>query len=159
MAAFYGSIQIFKYLILNNVELRPSLWIYAIHGSDPSIIHSLEENNIKPKSYVHCLIEEIKCHHNDIAKYIIDNYLTKEEQCMKNYIIQSLQYYNFDFIDSDFIDQKIFYHLCQFDYFFFVDFLLKSSKININDKVVNYVKHEMQFIGGEREGKESSYDI
>lgn len=29
-AAFFGSIQIIKYLHFNNVELDPSLWIYVI---------------------------------------------------------------------------------------------------------------------------------
>ena len=30
--ALSGSIQTFKYLLLKNVELRPKLWLYAIHG-------------------------------------------------------------------------------------------------------------------------------
>ena len=47
-AAFFGSIQIFKYLLVNQVKLIPSLWIYAIHSRNPEIIHLLEENNIEP---------------------------------------------------------------------------------------------------------------
>ena len=30
-SAFYGSIQIFRYLIMNNVKLEQSLWFYSIH--------------------------------------------------------------------------------------------------------------------------------
>lgn len=45
-ATFFGSIQIFKYLYQNGVELQSSLWMYAIHGNNPEIIHFLEENHI-----------------------------------------------------------------------------------------------------------------
>ena len=47
-AAFFGSIEIFQYLKMNNVEMNQSLWFYAIHGNNPEIIHLLEENLAKP---------------------------------------------------------------------------------------------------------------
>ena len=34
-SAFFGSIQIFQYLLMNNAELTPSLWLYAIRASLP----------------------------------------------------------------------------------------------------------------------------
>ena len=37
-ATFYGSIQIFKYLLNNNVGLTESLWMYAVHGQNSEII-------------------------------------------------------------------------------------------------------------------------
>ena len=79
-AAFFGSIQIFKYLQLNNVELTPSLWLYAIHCNNPEIIHLLEENHVIPedKSYFECYKESIKCHHNNIANYIKDNLIDEK---------------------------------------------------------------------------------
>ena len=68
-AAFFGSAQIFKYLYKNNVKLTSSLWIYAIHSDSSEIIQLLEENKIKPNdnSFKKCLIESIKCHHNEMA--------------------------------------------------------------------------------------------
>ena len=36
-AAFYGSIQIFQYLRMNNASLNKSLWLYAIHGQNAEI--------------------------------------------------------------------------------------------------------------------------
>ena len=45
-AAFYGSFQIFQYLKLNNVDLKPSLWLYAIHGKNAEIIQLLENNQV-----------------------------------------------------------------------------------------------------------------
>lgn len=48
-AVFYGTIQIVKYLSINQVELNPSLWIYVIHLNNQEIVHFLQENNVKPK--------------------------------------------------------------------------------------------------------------
>ena len=58
-AAFFGSIQIFQYLRLNKVDLKPSLWFFAIHGKNPELIHLLEENDVEPddKTYNEILIE------------------------------------------------------------------------------------------------------
>ena len=74
-AAFFGSIQIIKFLIDNNVELTPSLWIYAIHSQNLELIHLLEENHIKPDdaSFEECMKESVKCHHNDFNAYIQEN--------------------------------------------------------------------------------------
>ena len=36
-AAFYGSLQILRYLVMNSVKLTPSLWIYAIHSANPEL--------------------------------------------------------------------------------------------------------------------------
>ena len=48
-ATFFGSLQIVKYLQLNNIKLTSSLWMYAIHGRNAEIIHLLEENHVQPK--------------------------------------------------------------------------------------------------------------
>ena len=37
-SAFFGSIQIFKYLLMNEAELRSSLWPYAIHSKNPVLL-------------------------------------------------------------------------------------------------------------------------
>ena len=73
-ATFYGSIQIFRYLVNKNVELTQSLWLYAIHSKSSELISFLEEKSIKPVSYYDVYVESIRCHHNEIAEYIIDNY-------------------------------------------------------------------------------------
>ena len=84
-SAFFGSIQIFRYLLMNKAEIMPSLWLYTIHSKNAELIHLLESNEIPPpkfkrkekeeeensiKNYEQCLIESIKCHHNDFAVYI-----------------------------------------------------------------------------------------
>ena len=76
-AAFFGSIQIFQYLRLNNVILSKRLWLYSIHGKNWELIHLLEECRVRPENgtFIKCLQESIKCHHNDIANYINDVYI------------------------------------------------------------------------------------
>ena len=92
-AAFFGSIQIFNYLLKNKVELTSSLWNYAIHSRNPKIIHCLEEKRINPEieikddedkikkiiSYENCLYDSIKCHHNELKNYIQKKYMPDEK--------------------------------------------------------------------------------
>ena len=133
-AAFYGSIQIYQYLRLNNVELTPELWLYAIHGKNGEIIHLLEENHVVPddNTFQECYIEAIKCHHNDIAKYIKENLLQIDEK--KNYDFTSdyFKYYNFEFIQVDQVKDELFNYLCRYDYDILVETLLRNGNININ---------------------------
>ena len=78
-AFFYGSIQIIHYLRLNNAKISPEIWLYAIHSNNAELINFLEENEIYPKDkdYTKFLKESIKCYHNEIACYIIENLLGK----------------------------------------------------------------------------------
>ncbi|KAK8897693.1 hypothetical protein M9Y10_015658 [Tritrichomonas musculus] len=128
-AAFFGSIQIFKYLRLNEVKLAPSLWICAIHSNQADIIHILEENHIEPeeKGYNECLKESIKCHHYDLANYFLNNYLLNNEKDVDESLqVYCIQYYNFDFMNTDFKGEKAFYYMCKNDYYSF-------AKVMIND--------------------------
>ena len=148
---FFGSIQIFNYLRLNKVELTSSLWLFAIHGRNPELIHLLEENQIKPEiecdsnksknfrnkkkekivSYREIFIESIKCHHNEIKNYIEENYLFDENLSFEA-LIQSIKYYNFCFIDSNLINQSSFHDLCRYDYYNIVEIILNNKEIDIN---------------------------
>ena len=50
-------------------------WLYAIHPNNPEMIELLEEYEICPdnESYLDCVVDAIKCHHNEIADLIKDN--------------------------------------------------------------------------------------
>lgn len=136
-AAFFGSVQIFKYLFLNGMKLESSLWIYVIHGRNPELIHLLEENNIKPsdKSFEECVDEAIKCHHNEIANYLQNNYYNNEKN--KNKILsKSLKYYNFELINPDINNEDFLFDLCIYDYFTLVKLILKHTTVDINTNVV-----------------------
>ena len=128
-AAFYGSIQIFNYLRLKNIKLEPELWEFAIHGQNAEIIHILEENNVVMLNEK-CIQESIKCHHNDIANYFLNNSTENEKFVCE----QAIMYYNYEFVKSELIDQSLFVKLCQYDHYQLVDFLLKNNDIDVNQK-------------------------
>ncbi|KAK8875640.1 hypothetical protein M9Y10_005812 [Tritrichomonas musculus] len=135
-AAFFGSIQIFQFLIKNNVKLVPSLWFYAIHGRNPDIIHILEGNNVKlnEKAYEFCIKYAIKCHHNDLARYLLDQ--KNQNICYFHYC---LKFNNYEMMPIDLdsyskfdlpIDQIP--SLIRYDYDFF-NLLFRESYLDIND--------------------------
>ena len=143
-AAFFGSTQIFKYLYLNGVELIQSIWIYAIHSDNPEMIHLLIEMNIiKPddESYQKCLKESIKCHHNDIANYIINNLIDQDnyqlgENYNDNIVAYGFKYHNYSFFPNDFNHKFIFFYSCQYDYLKIVRILLQTKQINIKGALI-----------------------
>ena len=152
-AAFFGSIQIFNYLIENNVKLTSSLWIYAIHSQNVQLIHLLEENKIQPEddSYLKCFVEALKCHHNELADYLKTKYLNGKLPEDFNLFEKSIPYYNFAFFNDKFDDQAIFYNLCRYDYITLVNFLLKSKNFNVNEKVgiqnfINLIQFQLFFL-------------
>ena len=139
-SAFFGSIQIFRYLYLNGVELKPSIWIYAIHGNNPELIHLLEENKIKPQdeTYREILKESIKCHHFDITNYIQNNFFQNNQFDEDDEYIssQSIKYSNYTYFPNNLNNKSVFYDLCQYDYFTLVNFLLKNLKFDVNSLVI-----------------------
>ena len=156
-AAFFGSLQILKYLQMNNVDLTPELLIFAIHGKNPEMIHYLEEKlndliienesndnfdqNSEQNEYIKYLDTSIRCHHNDFVNYFLDKYFQLEDR--KSYCIfkQCLKCYNFSFIQDELINADSFLYLCQYDYCSFVNILLKYYNIDITnfDKIQNYI--------------------
>ena len=137
-AVFFGSIQIFRYLRLEGVELTSSLWSLAIHGKNAEMIHFLEDNHVelKDKSYKQVFYESIKCHHNDIVNYFINNFLQNDEENSQDTINQCLKYHNFAFLKNDSISESSFCNLCKYDYYALVNNLLKDEDIDVNKKEI-----------------------
>ena len=128
-AMFFGSIQIVKYLQLNDVDLNPSLWLYAIHSNNPELIHFLEENHVLPDdgTYQKCFIESVKCYHNNIAHYIQDNLLKKTT---KNISLDLIEFYNFGFFHNDLENEILFSCLCKYDYLLLANIVIKDLDVN-----------------------------
>ena len=144
-AAFFGSIQIFQYLRMNSIELEPTLWLYAIHSKNAELIHIIEEHMILEKNdkiYEKCFFEAIKCHHNDIANYIKDNYLLNSKINKIKIIENGIHYLNYEFFPDDFNSDNEFNLLFKFNYITLVDFFLEKNKTKIEWKI----KIEIQFI-------------
>lgn len=136
-AAFYGSIEIFKYLLFNNAVLKSSLWSYVIHGRNAELIHQLEELNIAPKKEI--LKESIKCHHNEIANYIQNNLVGDKfdpDDYNDNISSYCFHYYNFSFLENNFKFKFAFHYSCEFGHYQLVKLFIKEGIIkNINSKV------------------------
>ena len=138
-AAFFGSIQIFQFLVFNHVELNDSLWYYSIHSNNAHLIHYLEElysdsnnesnNQSLYKSYY---IESVKCYHNDLAEYFLNNMDLKCDQFLY------LKYYNFGFITKELINKQFFNDLCKYDYLDFVKLLIKYG-----EKDIKFIKDDI----------------
>ena len=85
-----------------NVPLTTSLWIYSVHSNNAELFHFLEENMPEPSPELQKDIfeESIKCHHNNFANYIINNYKISEDDiisCIFGYRNYSFFSYDFDF--------------------------------------------------------------
>ncbi|KAK8841639.1 hypothetical protein M9Y10_026579 [Tritrichomonas musculus] len=137
-AAFFGSLQIFKHLRFGRVKLTESLWSLAIHGQNAELIHLLEDDHVdlKDKTYKYYFYESLKCHHNNIADYFLDNFMKGDEENLRSTFNQSLKFYNFAFLKNDFIDEDSLFNLCKYDYCTLVDSLLQNKDIDINKKII-----------------------
>ena len=122
---FFGSIQIFQYLRISDATMDPDLWLYAIHGRNAEIIHLLGEFHVFHDSKS-CLKESIKCHHNEIARYLKDNL----QNGKGNEIEFALEFSNYEFFPDDFANAKsIFFYLIRFEYFHLTKLVLESLNI------------------------------
>ena len=161
-SAFFGSIQIFQYLIMNNVELNPILWLYVIHSKSAELIHILESNNVsQPKiivdenknvffkkkihqknEYLKCYKESIKCHHNDISDYIKNNFFIQNE-CDLQHKEEIYSYYlkcdNFSHLQLDFVCEHGFLHLCSYNYNKLVNLILKNKEKEIESNSIKFL--------------------
>lgn len=137
-AAFFGAEKIVKYLFSNKIELRPSLWFYTIHGSNPAIISLLEENKLEPKGdlAMECILESIKCHHHKITDYLHTKYFKTDQQTDEELFLRSIEVYNYLNFPSDLSkDFRYFFYCCKFDHYTFVSLLMKDN-IDINKKMI-----------------------
>ena len=140
-AAFFGSLQIMKYLVLNGVELTSSLWFYSIHGNNPEMIHYIEENDVLPtqKSYKNCIHEALKCHHYDIANYLLNLFVKLQYVEEFKYNDKLLKYSCYLQFDDEFIDNSLpfrLFEIIRYNYTKLFDIFLKLKKIDINSVAV-----------------------
>lgn len=145
LAVFFGSDQIFKYLYKNGVELGQDLWIFAIYSENPEIIQILEEKIGKIKDNTDWYyVQAIKCHHNDMANYIRDNYLIiPSDQIIINRFNEIIFYFSFRFYNFLYI-QEITNFICtvfyasKYDYFNLVKLLLTTNTFELYQIIILY---------------------
>ena len=144
-AAFYGSIQIFQYLLNNKVEVTSSLWLYAIHSASLDLILTLGrvQFEIEELSYQKFLEEAIKCHHNELVIYIQTNFFTKSFEIYnadcnynKNSLAYAFHYDNYVFFVNHYGHKFALFYACQYDYYKLVQLYLKSKTIDLGESII-----------------------
>ena len=146
-AAFFGSIQIYEYLYLNGVAVNGSLWLYGIHSNNSDFLRNhIESKGIKPtdETCEEILNESIKCHHNEIARYIQENLIDEKQMIKSKNRIQfnervfniAFKYNNYSFFLANFNDGCAFCNCCQYKYDTIVDLLIKSHRNLIEKKII-----------------------
>ncbi|KAK8888241.1 hypothetical protein M9Y10_039306 [Tritrichomonas musculus] len=158
-SAFFGSIQIFQYLMINEVKLTPSLWLYAIHSNNAELIHMLETSNVIPpkfenkseiefngpdNEYLRCLTESIKCHHNDFADYFDNNFVFQEKKDpkrIKAIIYNCIKYHNYCYFETATIEEHGFFYLSLYRYKELFNLLLKEKENKIQLRIISNLKY------------------
>ena len=139
-AAFYGSIKIFNYIKshLNDDENINNEFVYAIHSKSSMMIHLLEENNSHIYDHHHTMYicESIKCHHNNIADYFLNEKSQLLCECDKEVIESAFRYYNYLFFPEKYDQKCIFYFFYCYKYFDIVNFILKQKEFEIIKKII-----------------------
>lgn len=128
---FHGSNQIIQYVMQligkGFIYIFGRALRYSIHSNNSQLIQFLlEKNSSEFIESLECEIELIKCHHNELRKFL------KQDKYEDKIFNRSLQYYNFEFIDINHINKMNFYHLCKYDYFTLVKILANSADFNVN---------------------------
>ena len=124
--AFYGSIQIFKYLNFNQVNIKDT-WLYLIHSQNAELIHYLEENCDNP--HPNFFRESIKCFSSDITEYIKNIFDDKLPLSSFHTLYPSLKYHNYKYW-PDILDAKYApFLLIKYDYIDLVKQFIKSDKL------------------------------
>ena len=68
-ASFFGSIKIFKFLLMQNAKIDENIWGYAVHGQNYDIIHMIEDKHIEP---FYCVQSAIRYYRYDLFEYFTD---------------------------------------------------------------------------------------
>lgn len=99
ISALYGSLKIFKFLMMNNVNFDQNLLCYAYFGANIEIIHLIENKC----SHDEVCIQPIITHNNELFEYFIENFgdeiVEKDEQIKK--ISCNCDENSFEMLDSE----------------------------------------------------------
>ena len=138
-AAFFGSMQIIKYLFMNKVKLTSYIWFCAIHGRNPELIHFLEENGIKSddSTFENCYIESILCFHIDLSNYISEK--NPDESQYYDTFTQLFKCHNYFFLSENDLHPIVLMYAIYYDFIYMVKFLSKDKNMNETLKISLFI--------------------
>lgn len=118
------------------------------------MIHQIESDKLIEfdREYEIILKEAIKCHHNNLAIYIKDNFLLSKPdgeivENVKSPISYIFCYFNFKLFPQKIEDNKLcFYYGCYYNYFSLVELLLNTGNFDINKSIKIYNKIFKRFL-------------
>ena len=118
-AAFYGSLKIFNYLKAKRNYLNPGVWIYSIHSLNDELLNSLKNEKLQNDTYNSCLVESIKCHHNEIFNFFKANF---DQKSKVDLLSEGMKHYNFiRFLTYKSPESHNVYRLMEYDYLILVE--------------------------------------
>jgi hypothetical protein len=92
VSAFYGSVQCFKFLLLNGVTVTSSVCSSAVKGGELEIIQICEQEK---GDFSDCLQPSVEYLRNDVADWLLQNFKVNEftdEDCIGSLNFSALAY-------------------------------------------------------------------
>lgn len=147
-AAFCGSFQICQFLRMNDVDISDNVWLCTIHSNNAELFHLLEEDSPK---YINSdlnkyLKESIKCHHNNIADYIVSNYTDEHtikndvlNQFDENVLLYGFRYCNYEFLPVELNHKFSFFYSCKYNHLSLLKLFIKKGKFDVNEEIYSTI--------------------
>lgn len=134
-AAFYGSVQIFKYLIGNNAEVSTKACCLAVYSDNSEMINCIEEYLIDKSLCYSVFLEAVKCNNNDVANFILKNYdnIISKQIDLKSTLQYCLKYHNYLFYPNNIKIEDSLLYFCKFDYLPLIKLFFSESNIHIEE--------------------------
>ncbi|OHT07181.1 hypothetical protein TRFO_01317 [Tritrichomonas foetus] len=141
----FGSLQIFKYLLLNYASISDSSLKYAIIGGNYEIIHLLENHH-----YIfnkECIEISIIFHQQELYEYLVQMKINKNQHSISRHNLVQIAISNFNFrclqkllneFQSGFLDDYQKHEMMEFinpsSMPIFIEYLLKKSYIDLKTR-------------------------
>ena len=150
-AAFSGSLECFKYFIINNNSiLNDKTWNYALEGGNEEIIELLSQ---KENTFDYKLSFSVAYHRNEISKWLYDNYKCEEldisffsfvwnTEMLLYFIFENKEFNENSSINENLINQLFHNGRVDLIKYFSIDCDTINSKDSIKYSTIDIIKYD-----------------
>lgn len=131
-AAFFGSLNIFKYLVEAKCEIDNGIWLFAIHSNNIELINYIESVGIPILDKEQILEASIQSFHVDICNYFINKFGGFDINEVL-YIISSFKYHNLMHLPNEGLNVSL-RILCTNNYYYLLLECFKKMAIKIDEE-------------------------